>query len=83
MTTNLLLFGDASLNDPCNTVILNITVNHIISTERFDDSFLSFKNRSTLPEVLKKHVSCAKILNHRFIPIIYQHFKSVFLLIQD
>ena len=31
------LFGDNTLNDSSNTLILNSTIDYIISTKRFDD----------------------------------------------
>ena len=37
-----LLFRDTFLIDFSNTIILNTTVNHIISAEVFDDSFFIF-----------------------------------------
>ena len=39
--TNILLFGDNPLSDSCNTLILNSTIDCIISTKRFDDSILT------------------------------------------
>ena len=41
VVTQILLFGDNTLSDSCNTLILNTTIDHIISTERFDDSTLT------------------------------------------
>ena len=35
---NVLLFGDACLDDSSNTIILNATINYIRSTKRFDPS---------------------------------------------
>ena len=37
---NILLFGDNTLSDSSNTVILNSKFDYIISTKRFDDSIL-------------------------------------------
>ena len=37
----ILLFGDNTLSDSCNTLILNSTIDYIISTKRFDDSILT------------------------------------------
>jgi len=34
----ILLFGDPSLNNETNTNILNITINYLLSTKRFDES---------------------------------------------
>ena len=36
--THILLFGKASLDISANTLILNATMNHIISTNRFEES---------------------------------------------
>ena len=36
----ILLFGDNTLSDSSTTLILNSTMDHIISTKRFDDSIL-------------------------------------------
>ena len=33
---NVLLFGDTSLNDSSNTIILNAIINYTTSTKRFD-----------------------------------------------
>ena len=41
VVTQILLFGDNTLSDSCNTLILNTTIDHIISTKRFDDSTLT------------------------------------------
>ena len=38
--TKILLFGDNTLSDSCNTLILNSTIDYIISTKRLDDSIL-------------------------------------------
>ena len=35
--THILLFGKASLDILANTVILNATINYIISTNRFEE----------------------------------------------
>ena len=37
----ILLFGDNTLSNSCNTFILNSTIDYIISIERFDDSILT------------------------------------------
>ena len=39
--TEILLFGDNTLSDSCNTLILNSTIDYIIATKRFDDSNLT------------------------------------------
>ena len=39
---NVLLFGNTSLGDSSNTVILNATINYITSTKRFDGSIFTF-----------------------------------------
>ena len=39
--TKILLFGVNTLSDSCNTLILNSTIDCIISTKRFDDSILT------------------------------------------
>ena len=36
--THIVLFGKASLGISANTLLLNATMNHIISTNRFDES---------------------------------------------
>ena len=41
VVTKILLFGDNTLSDSCNTLILNSTIDYIISTKRFDDSILT------------------------------------------
>ena len=41
VVTKILLFGDKTLSDTCNTLILNSTTDYIISTKRFDDSILT------------------------------------------
>ena len=41
VVTKTLLFGDNTLSDSCNTLILNSTIDYIISTKRFDDSILT------------------------------------------
>ena len=43
---NIRLFGDTSLDDSSNTIILNATINYVTSTERFDDSNLRFKRNN-------------------------------------
>ena len=39
--TKILLFGDNTLSDSSNTLILNSTIDYVISTKRFDDSILT------------------------------------------
>ena len=39
---NIRLFGDTSLDDSSNTIILNATINYVTSTERFDGSIFTF-----------------------------------------
>ena len=39
--TKILLFEDNTLSDSSNTLILNSTIDYIISTKRFDDSILT------------------------------------------
>ena len=39
---NVLLFGDNSLDDSTNTIILNATINYITSTKRLRDSMFTF-----------------------------------------
>ena len=41
VVTKTLLFRDNTLSDSCNALILNSTIDYIISTERFDDSILT------------------------------------------
>ena len=41
VVTKILLFGDSTLSDSCNTLILNSTIVYIISTKRFDESILT------------------------------------------
>ena len=41
VVTKILLFGDNTLSDCCNTLILNSTIDYIISTKIFDDSILT------------------------------------------
>ena len=41
VVTKILLFGDNTLSDSCNTLILNSTIDYIMSTKRFDDSILT------------------------------------------
>ena len=40
--SNVLLFGDNSVDDSANTIVLSMTINYIISTKRFDDSIFTF-----------------------------------------
>ena len=42
LINNVLLFGDTSLEDSSNTIILNGTINDTMSTKRFDGSILTF-----------------------------------------
>ena len=39
---NVLLFGDTSLDDSSNTIILNATINYITSTKKFNGSTFPF-----------------------------------------
>ena len=41
VVTTILLFADITLSDSSNTLILNSTIDYIISTKRFDDSILT------------------------------------------
>ena len=41
VVTKTLLFGDNTVSDSCNTLILNPTIDYVISTKRFDDSNLT------------------------------------------
>ena len=41
VVTKILLFGDNTLSDSSNTLILNSAIDYIISTKRFDDSILT------------------------------------------
>ena len=41
VVTKILLFGDNTLSNSCNTLALNSTIDYIISTKRFDDSILT------------------------------------------
>ena len=41
IVTKTLLFGDNTLSDSCNTLILNSTIDYVIDTKRFDDSILT------------------------------------------
>ena len=41
IVTKTLLFGDNTLSDSCNTLILNSTIDYVISTKRLDDSILT------------------------------------------
>ena len=41
VVTKILLFGDNALGDSSNTLILNSTIDYILSTKRFDDSILT------------------------------------------
>ena len=40
IVTKILLFKENTLSDSSNTLILNSTIDYIISTKRFDDSIL-------------------------------------------
>ena len=40
--TNILLFGDNTLSGSFNALILNSTIDYVISTKRFDDSILTY-----------------------------------------
>ena len=42
VVTKSLVFGDNTLSDSSNTLILNSTIDYVISTKRFDDSILTF-----------------------------------------
>ena len=39
--TKIILFGENTLSDSCNTLILNLTIDYIIFTTRFDDSIFT------------------------------------------
>ena len=39
--TKILLFGDNSFSDSSNTLILNSTIEYIVSTQRFEGSILA------------------------------------------
>ena len=41
VVTKILLFGDNTVSDSSNTLILNSTIDYIISTKRFNDSILT------------------------------------------
>ena len=41
VVTIILLFGDNTLSDSSNTLILNSTIDYIISTKRVDDPILT------------------------------------------
>ena len=41
VVTKILVFGNNTLSDLCNTLILNSTIDYIITTKRFDDSILT------------------------------------------
>ena len=41
VVTKIFLFGDNTLSDSSNTLILNSTIDYIISTKRFDGSILT------------------------------------------
>ena len=41
VVTKILLYGDYTLSDSSNTLILNSTTDYIISAKRFDDSILT------------------------------------------
>ena len=38
VVTKILLFGDNTLTDSSNNLILNSTIDYVISTKKFDDS---------------------------------------------
>ena len=42
LVTKTLVFGDNTLSDSSNTLILNSTIDYVISTKRLDDSILTF-----------------------------------------
>ena len=42
VVTKTLVFGDSTLSDSSNTLILNSTIDYVISTKRLDDSILTF-----------------------------------------
>ena len=41
VVTKILLFEDNTLSDSCNALILNSTIDYIISTKRFDEAILT------------------------------------------
>ena len=41
VVTKILLYGDNALSTSSNTLILNSTIDYIISTKRFDESILT------------------------------------------
>ena len=41
VVTKILLFGDNTVIDSSNTIILNSTIDYVISTKRLDDSILT------------------------------------------
>ena len=41
VVTKILLYGDNALSTSSNTLILNSTIDYIISTKRFDDYILT------------------------------------------
>ena len=41
LMTKILLFGDNTVIDSSNTIILNSTIDYVISTKRLDDSILT------------------------------------------
>ena len=41
VVTKILLFGNNTLSDSSNTLILNSTVDYVIATKRFNDSILT------------------------------------------
>ena len=41
VVTKILLFGDNTVSDSSNTLILNSTIDYIKSTKRFNDSILT------------------------------------------
>ena len=43
VVAKILLFGDNTLSDSCNTLILSSAIAYIISTQRFNDSILTPK----------------------------------------
>ena len=43
--TKTLLFGDSSLSDSINTLILNSTIDYVIATKRFDCPVLNYKSK--------------------------------------
>ena len=45
VVTKIILFGDNNLSTFYNTLILNSTIDYVISTKRFDDSILTMDNK--------------------------------------